>query len=132
MSRWLKSPRVKDLPRLRGSTAFAYFSMEEGATASFSLLKDPRVDTTQADLDEQFELLQQLTAKRSELRTHVDRIRQMKRQLNDLVEKLPKGVRTAVSSATSIRKKLEIIENALVDARRESPRDVLRHPAGPR
>jgi hypothetical protein len=35
-----------------------------------------------------------------------------------------------VSSATSIRKKLEIIENVLVDARRESPRDVLRHPAG--
>ena len=102
----------------------------KGATASFSLLKDPRVDTTQADLDEQFELLQQLTAKRSELRTHVDRIRQMKRQLDDLVEKLPKGVRTAVSSATSIRKKLEIIENVLVDARRESPRDVLRHPAG--
>ena len=102
----------------------------KGATASFSLLKDPRVDTTQVDLDEQFELLQQLTTKRSELRTHVDRIRQMKRQLDDLVEKLPKGVRTAVASATSIRKKLEIIENVLVDARRESPRDVLRHPAG--
>ena len=94
------------------------------------LLKDPRVDATQADFDEQFELLQQLTAKRSELRAHVDRIRRMKRQLDDLVEKLPKGVRQAVSSATSIRKKLEVIENTLVDARRASPRDVLRRPAG--
>jgi hypothetical protein len=94
------------------------------------LLKDPRVDTTQSDFDEQFELLQQLTAKRSELRVHVDRIRQMKRQLGDLVDKLPKGVRTVVPSAKSIRKKLEIIENVLVDARRESPRDVLRRPAG--
>ena len=100
------------------------------ATASLLLLKDPRVDTTQSDFDEQFELLQQLTAKRSELRVHVDRIRQMKRQLGDLVDKLPKGVRTAVPSAKSIRKKLEIIENVLVDARRESPRDVLRRPAG--
>ena len=88
------------------------------------------MDTTQADFDEQFELLQQLTAKRTELRTHVDRIRQMKRQLDDLVDKLPKGVRTVVPNANSIRKKLEIIENALVDAERESPRDVLRRPAG--
>ena len=94
------------------------------------MLEDPRVDATQADFDEQFELLQQLTAKRSELRTHVDRIRRMKRQLDDLVEKLPKGVRQAVSSANSIRKKLEVIENTLVDARRASPRDVLRRPAG--
>ena len=103
---------------------------EMRATASFSLLKDPRVETTQAEFDEQFELLRELNAKRSDLRTQVDRIRQIKRQLDDLVEKLPKGVRNAVSSATSIRNKLEIIENVLVDAQRESPRDVLRRPAG--
>jgi hypothetical protein len=100
------------------------------ATASLLLLKDPRVDATQADLDEQFELLQELTAKRSELHTHVDRIRRMKRQLDDLIQKLPKGLRRAVSSAISIRKKLEVIENTFVDTRRESPRDELRHPAG--
>ncbi len=88
------------------------------------------MDATQADLDEQFELLQELTAKRSELHTHVDRIRRMKRQLDDLIQKLPKGLRRAVSSAISIRKKLEVIENTFVDTRRESPRDELRHPAG--
>ena len=75
-------------------------------------------------------MLELVVVCRGRLHSHVDRIRQMKRQLDDLVDKLPKGVRTVVPSANSIRKKLEIIENALVDARRERPRDVLRRPAG--
>jgi hypothetical protein len=96
----------------------------------FMLLKDPRVDATQADFDEQFELLRQLTTKRSELRAHVDRIRIMRHQLDELVKKLPKGRKNIVSSVGIIQERLSLIENALVDVHRESPRDVLRHPAG--
>jgi len=106
--------------------------LPEGALVSnsFTLLKDPRVAAVQTDFDQQFEWLCRLTDKRSELRAHVDQIRLMRRQLRELPGKLAKSHRSIVSSASKIQVKLEEIENALIDSHRESPRDVLRHPAG--
>ena len=101
----------------------------EKARASLWLLKDPRVNASQADFDEQFGLLQNLSSKRSELRMNVDRIRKMKRQLDDLSQRLPRESRQLSSSIAVIRKKLLSIEATLVDVRRETPRDVLRYPA---
>ena len=54
----------------------------------------------------------------------------MRRQLNDLPGKLAKSHRSIAASASKIQVKLEEIENALIDSHRETPRDVLRHPAG--
>jgi small-conductance mechanosensitive channel len=99
-------------------------------TASFEIRKDPRVETTQADFDEQFTLVQNLTAKLSDLRSSVNRIRRMKNQLHEFSNRLPKKRRTLVTQANKLVTRLEVIEGALVNVHRETPRDVLRHTAG--
>ena len=97
---------------------------------SFELLKDPRVETTQADFDEQFAMLQDLTAKLSDLRISVNRIRRMKKQLRELPARLPKRNRTLARQAETLASRLEAVEGTLVNIHRETPRDVLRHTAG--
>jgi len=99
-------------------------------TASFEIRKDPRVETTQADFDEQFTLVQNLTAKLSDLRSSVNRIRRMKNQLHELSSRLPKKRRTLVTQANKLVTRLEAIEGALINVHRETPRDILRHTAG--
>ena len=101
------------------------------ASKTFCLLKDPRVATPQVDFEKQFELLHRLNEARSTLRTLVNRIRFIRRQLRDLLSKLPQSNHEViVSTVFDIDQRLVEIENILVDANRESPRDVLRHPAG--
>ena len=97
---------------------------------SFELLKDPRVEATQADFDEQFAMLQDLTAKLSDLRISVNRIRRMKKQLRELPSRLPKRNRTLARQAETLASRLEAVEGTLVNIHRETPRDVLRHTAG--
>ncbi len=101
------------------------------ASENFCLLKDPRVATSQVDFEKQFELLHRLNEARSTLRSLVNRIRFIRRQLRDLLTKLPQSNNEViVSSVFEIDQRLLEIENVLVDTNRESPRDVLRHPAG--
>ncbi|PHS04887.1 MAG: glycosyl hydrolase, partial [Acidithiobacillus sp.] len=98
--------------------------------ASFELCKDPRVETTQTDFDEQFTLVQSLTAKLSDLRSSVNRIRRMKNQLRELSSRLPIKRRALVTQANKLVTRLEAIEGALINVHRETPRDILRHTAG--
>ena len=97
---------------------------------SFEVLKDPRVETSQTEFDEQFAMLQDLTAKLSELRTNVNRIRRMKMQLGELPARLPKRSRALARQAESLVSRLGAIEGTLVNIHRETPRDILRHMAG--
>jgi hypothetical protein len=99
-------------------------------SASFEIRKDPRVETTQAEFDEQFALAQSLTAKLSSVRLSVNRIRRMKNQLRELSNRLPKKRRALATQANKIVVRLEAIEGTLVNVHRETPRDVLRHTAG--
>ena len=102
------------------------------------MVKDPRVKTAQRAFDQQFALLRALYAKVSALNEAVNRIRLYKRQLRELAQPLGEGAvaRTAKDAGalrdrvTALQAKLEVIEALLVDVKRESPRDVLRHPAG--
>ena len=95
------------------------------------VLKDPRVAASQSDLDEQFLLLQRLHNKKSELRIAVDNIRRMKIQLGMLREKLySQSSAEFEASIDVIVEAMETLEGTLVDRYRESPRDVLRRPAG--
>ena len=99
-------------------------------SVSFEIRKDPRVETTQADFDEQFTLVQNLTAKLSDLRSSINQIRRMKNQLHELSGRLPKKRRALATQANKLVTRLEAIEGALVNVHRETPRDVLRHTAG--
>ena len=89
-------------------------------TAELVVRGNPNVTATAADYAAQFALLAALTDALSRLHGAVNRIRQLKRGLE----------RAPAERGDKARDALEAIEGVLVDIRRRSPRDVLRHPAG--
>jgi len=107
--------------------------LEAGGTrleAGFAVVKDPRLETSQAAFDQQLALLHRLYGKLSALNEAVNRIRRLERQLRDLDQRLGEGDHALRDRATALLRRLEAVEGVLVDVKRESPRDVLRHPAG--
>jgi photosystem II stability/assembly factor-like uncharacterized protein len=102
----------------------------ESHAASFMIVKDPRLSTTPDDYARQFALLQQLYDKLSTLNGSVNRIRRIKRQLGILAERLDERHAELAGKVTSAVERMTAIEAVLVDVNRETPRDILRHPAG--
>jgi photosystem II stability/assembly factor-like uncharacterized protein len=101
----------------------------ETREAGFAVVKDPRVNTTEAAFARQFALLRTLYAKVSALNEAVNQIRLLKRQLSDLQKRI--GEDAALRDrARGLVQSLEAIEAVLVDTKRETPRDILRNPAG--
>ena len=66
----------------------------------------------------------------SKLKQAVNRLRKMKRQLEEATGHLGKGERALKNRAEGIVRKLSAIESVMVDPHRKSVRDVLRNPAG--
>lgn len=98
--------------------------------AGFAVVKDPRVTTDDAGYAEQFALHKTLTDATGRLNGAVNRIRTLKRQLSDLRARLGGAHADLGDRAATIVDGLSAVEGVLVDVKRESPRDVLRHPAG--
>jgi len=99
-------------------------------SAKFTVVKDPRLPTTAPEYAAQFALHQQLIASVSKLKQAVNRLRKMKRQLDEAANHLGKGERALKGRAAAIVRKLSAIESVMVDPHRKSVRDVLRNPAG--
>jgi hypothetical protein len=102
----------------------------ETQVSRFSIVKDPRLSTTPDDFARQFALLAQLNDKLSALNGAVNRIRRVNGQLRALAEHLGDPHTDLAGKAKWAEEQLTAIETVLVDVNRESPRDVLRHPAG--
>jgi photosystem II stability/assembly factor-like uncharacterized protein len=98
--------------------------------AKFTVVKDPRLPTTAAEYAAQFSLHKELIASVSKLKQAVNRLRKMKRQLEEATGHLGKGERALKNRAAGIVRKLSAIESVMVDPHRKSVRDVLRNPAG--
>ncbi|MDX8503117.1 hypothetical protein RFM99_32660 [Mesorhizobium sp. VK4C] len=98
-------------------------------TVGLTIIKDPRIATTDKDFAEQFALLQELFGKLSALNQAVNRIRLVKRQLADIQKGLVGSYKSLAERAQALIGRLEIVEGALIDFRRETPQDV-RYPAG--
>ncbi len=98
--------------------------------AGFVVVKDPRIKTPQRAFDEQLALLKILYAKLGALNEAVNGIRVHQAQLRALSPRLAAGAPALRDAAAALLKRLEGIEGVLVDVKRESPRDILRHPAG--
>ncbi|HEX9327059.1 MAG TPA: hypothetical protein VF915_11110 [Reyranella sp.] len=99
-------------------------------SAKFTVAKDPRLPTTQPEYAAQFALHKDLIASVSKLKQAVNRLRKMKRQLDEATAHLGKGERALKNRAAAIVRKLSAIESVMVDPHRKSVRDVLRNPAG--
>ncbi len=99
-------------------------------SAKFTVAKDPRLGTSAAAYAAQFALHKELIASLSKLNAAVNRLRTMKRQLGELGGNAGKPQRGMKSRAKALVERLSAIESILVDPKRMSARDVLRHPAG--
>ena len=102
----------------------------ETRTAAFTVIKDPRLDTTQEAYDKQFALLRALTDALGRVNAAVNRIRRIRHQVDALVDRLGTSDTDLATQAATVRGHLAAIEGVLVDVHRQSPRDVLRNPAG--
>jgi hypothetical protein len=101
--------------------------------AGLTVVKDPRVKTSQRAFEQQQALLLELSAKWSALNTGVNQLRAARRSLRALLARLApaQGAQAALAArAQAMVDTLGSIESVLVDPKRESVRDVLRHQAG--
>jgi photosystem II stability/assembly factor-like uncharacterized protein len=99
--------------------------------AEFSVVKDPRLSTTPEAYRQQFELLRELTESLGKVNATVNKIRRLKNRLAVLLAGGLEGAANDLGArAAAAAEQLTAVEAVLVDVHRESPRDVLRHPAG--
>jgi hypothetical protein len=99
-------------------------------TEKFTVKKDPRMATSQADFEKQFALLSQIRDKLSEIHDGILRIRDVRAQLQDFAkrQKNDSAAAEAVKAAESLAAKLTTIEEALYQTKNKSPQDPLNYP----
>ncbi|HEY3136780.1 MAG TPA: glycosyl hydrolase [Blastocatellia bacterium] len=97
---------------------------------SFEVKKDPRIETTQADFAKQLELLLKIRDKFSETSDAVLEIRDVRKQIDDITNRLkdqPSG-KTISDAAKSLKAKLTAVEEELYQTKNQSSQDPLNYP----
>jgi len=93
----------------------------------FELTKDPRIETTQKDFQAQFDLHQTIIAKLDTTHKTINRIRNVRAQINNLKSDNPEDTEL-VERADEILAVLEEVEGELMQTKAESFQDVLNFP----
>ena len=103
----------------------------QAETQQFDILKNPLAHATQADLEEQFELLIQMRDKVSETADAVNRILSLKGQVNEWVSRAASDTAKEVISAAAetLTGKLGAIEDNLIQQRAIEGHDRISSPA---
>ena len=99
-------------------------------TQSFELMKDPRINTSDADLAEQFDFQIQILDKLSEIVTGINTIRSLKRQLADWAKRLSTSevpASDAIVATKVLSDKLAAVEDELVQVELTSDGDSLNY-----
>jgi photosystem II stability/assembly factor-like uncharacterized protein len=99
-------------------------------TQSFAVLKDPRVTTSQEDLQQQFDLLQAIRAKISEVHEAINVVRSIRRQADEW-EQRTRGLdihESLVTLGKSLKDKLSAIEEGLIQPKVKDQMDTLAEP----
>jgi len=102
----------------------------ETLTAPVRIKADPRIDTTQRQYEEQFDLLISVRDALSETHEAVNTIRDVREQIDTMVERsadLPGGESIA-STAEDLKGKLAAVEEELIQVKSEAPQDPLNYP----
>lgn len=98
------------------------------AEREFEVLKDPRLTMiSQEDLVAQFELVQTINAKLDSTHKTINRIREVRNELNETLAEL-KDDKAIQEKAKAMMKAISEIENALVQTKAEATQDVLNFP----
>lgn len=96
-------------------------------TQEFDLTKDPRIEVSQEDFQEQFDLHQTIIAKLDTTHKTINRIRDVRSQINDVKSDNPNDSEVQ-ERADDILKVLEEVEGELMQTKAESFQDVLNFP----
>jgi hypothetical protein len=94
---------------------------------SFEIRKDPRIATTQADYQKQFDLLLKIRDKLTETHDSITRIREARDQIKAYAERT-KGNKAIADAAKTLTDKLTAIEEALYQTKNQSSQDPLNFP----
>lgn len=97
-------------------------------TESFSLKADPRITTTQADFQKQYDFLLKTNQKVTETHNSIAEIRDLKKQLEDLSGRLKADQKDLKDQAAAIGNKLTAVEEELIQTRIRSGQDALNYP----
>jgi photosystem II stability/assembly factor-like uncharacterized protein len=103
----------------------------ETLEAPFEIRKDPRIPTTQADLETQTSLALRVNQKLDETHRTINAIRRLKTQLDawEARAKEQGGQARLAHAAASLRQKAGAIEQELVQVKAKSRQDTLNYPA---
>jgi hypothetical protein len=94
-----------------------------------TVVRDPRVTASDADLREQFDLLMRIHQRTSQANDAVKTIRNVKWQLADRAKKMPADRSTAFATASkSLADRLSAIESEIYQVKNQSSQDPLNYP----
>jgi len=103
---------------------------DDTRTATAELKKDPRTSASQADLQAQFDYLLAANRKLTEIHEQIERMREVRKQLDDLKKRLGKDekAKAIVDAAKALDKKMTAIEETLYQTKNRSSQDPLNFP----
>lgn len=103
---------------------------KETQEATFNILKDPRIEVSQEDLQAQFDFVWQVNQKVSEAHQTIIDIRDIKKQLKAYTEILKdnESAKDIVEKAKAIDKELSKVEEELYQVKNRSGQDPLNYP----
>ncbi len=111
---------------------------EESQTQKWEWKKDPRIEATAADLQEQYNLLLQIRDKLSEVNRAILKLRSTRKQLEDFISHIQKKaerepesgleVKDLAIAASKIINDLKEIEESLIQPKSQAPQDPLNYP----
>jgi chromosome segregation ATPase len=98
---------------------------------SFRILQDPRIQTSQADLEEALDLMLQMRSSLDETYDGIRRVRDLRSQVRDLVRRMSEAgldVSELDQAADPLASKLTAIEEDLMQPKNEADQDVENFP----
>jgi photosystem II stability/assembly factor-like uncharacterized protein len=99
---------------------------EETRTTTAEVKQDPRTSASAAELQTQFDFLLAANRKLTEVHTQIERIREVRKQLDDLRKRVPEG--PVFEAAKALDEKMTKIEETLYQTKNRSPQDPLNYP----
>ena len=101
-------------------------------TEAFKIVPDPRLKVTAEDLKKQFDLMQQILGKVTEVHDAVRQIRDVRAQMTTLNKRLTEeknpNAKAVADAGKDLDKKMTVVEEALIQTKSKSGQDVLNYP----
>ncbi|HLZ41941.1 MAG TPA: hypothetical protein VKQ11_13320 [Candidatus Sulfotelmatobacter sp.] len=101
-------------------------------TQPFKIVPDPRLQVTAEDLKKQFDLMQSILGKVTQVHDAVRQIRDIRAQLTELNKRLKQeknpNAKALADAGEALDKKMKVVEEALIQTKAKSGQDVLNYP----